>query len=941
MKQALIDKLNGDLSQNKSVPFWSWNNSLSEEVLLKQIDDMYSVGIGGFIMHARLGMCDEYLGEKWFSCIQACLKKARELNMEAWVYDENGWPSGFVGGKLLENVSFRARYLEFKVGAFDGAAFATFITDETEGYKRVEAPVDGVTEYYSVYLRISPSNTDILNPAAVDAFIAETHEKYYARFAESFGRELVGFFTDEPQFYARATPYTPFAEPVFARDGANIKDGLIWLFVQDERGYAFRQKYYGTLNDLYVHNYYKKLYDWCEAHNCKLTGHSAEENSLGDQMYGAAAVTPTYEFEHVPGIDCLCRNAFPVLSSKQVGSAASQLGKKFVLTETFACSGHDTIPKELKNIAEMQYFNGINKTCQHLYPYSVAGQGKIDHPPVFSPQANWFEGFKEFNDYFTRLGGIISDTRENCDIVIISPVREIWMDYLKADPYGSVAHTEGAFRELLAELHAGGVTYQLADEAILKNHGSVENKTLRVGNMEYSTVLVPNMRTLSKTTIDLLREYALNGGKLCVLRNIEYADGVKQNVALESNTSFSDIKANAEIKFSCEGNCFITSRSGDIGDFIFVKNASLDEPAVVRFENVAENYVALDLLTLKTRKISNVLHLEKCGSYILVKDESAESVCPKTVAEDVTANFSVYSVSENYLVIDYGAYSYNGTDYCEQMPMPKLFEQILRADYKGKLFIKHEFNLAEKMPLSLVMEKGRLLSATVNGRDVNFEPSAFDINFVQADISSAVEVGKNTFVYEVDYYQHEGVYYALFAPNVTESLRNCLYYDTHIENVYLKGDFVLSDDFTLSKRRELPELSSQNYKKGYPFFYGKMLIKGVYNYDGVGSRTLALGGRFVMAKVRSGDREEIIALDTQKDVSHLLKKGENLIEIEVRSSLRNLFGPHHYIVPEPLGVAPSWFNMRGSWKDGNAEKYAFDYHSVPFGIDKIEFLHEI
>ena len=59
-------------NEYKSIPFWSWNNELDEKELVKQIEDMYSVGIGGFIMHARMGLTTEYLSEKWFSCIDAC-----------------------------------------------------------------------------------------------------------------------------------------------------------------------------------------------------------------------------------------------------------------------------------------------------------------------------------------------------------------------------------------------------------------------------------------------------------------------------------------------------------------------------------------------------------------------------------------------------------------------------------------------------------------------------------------------------------------------------------------------------------------------------------------------------------------------------------------------------------------------------------------------------
>ena len=123
----LKDILNVEHKEYQNIPFWSWNSKIEEEELVKQIVDMKSVGIGGFIMHARAGLSIEYLGEKWFSCIDACLKKAKELNMEAWIYDENGWPSGFAGGKLLENIDFRAQFLDYKVlDYFDENAFIVY-----------------------------------------------------------------------------------------------------------------------------------------------------------------------------------------------------------------------------------------------------------------------------------------------------------------------------------------------------------------------------------------------------------------------------------------------------------------------------------------------------------------------------------------------------------------------------------------------------------------------------------------------------------------------------------------------------------------------------------------------------------------------------------------------------------------------------------------------
>lgn len=46
-------------------------------------------------MHARSGLLTEYLSEEWMQCIEVCAEEAQKLDMKAWFYDENGWPSGF------------------------------------------------------------------------------------------------------------------------------------------------------------------------------------------------------------------------------------------------------------------------------------------------------------------------------------------------------------------------------------------------------------------------------------------------------------------------------------------------------------------------------------------------------------------------------------------------------------------------------------------------------------------------------------------------------------------------------------------------------------------------------------------------------------------------------------------------------------------------------
>ena len=94
------------------------------------------------------------------------------------------------------------------------------------------------------------------------------------------------------------------------------------------------------------------------------------------------------------------------------------------------------------------------------------------------------------------------------------------------------------------------------------------------------------------------------------------------------------------------------------------------------------------------------------------------------------------------------------------------------------------------------------------------------------------------------------------------------------------------------------------------------------------------------AEVTANGKSVRIALDTEKDISPVLRKGKNEVRLVLRSSLRNLFGPHHYKVPEPMGVSPYNFEFRGDWKNGNPSEYTDEYHFVPFGVKKMTIRYE-
>jgi hypothetical protein len=85
--------------------------------------------------------------------------------------------------------------------------------------------------------------------------------------------------------------------------------------------------------------------------------------------------------------------------------------------------------------------------------------------------------------------------------------------------------------------------------------------------------------------------------------------------------------------------------------------------------------------------------------------------------------------------------------------------------------------------------------------------------------------------------------------------------------------------------------------------------------------------RAAVAHVRvNGQQAGTVAWQPHRvDVTDALKAGENVIEIELVGTLRNLLGPHHLNDGDLAWTGPWQFRDKNRWTD--------DYILVPFGLD--------
>ncbi|MBQ3669502.1 MAG: hypothetical protein II920_09805 [Clostridia bacterium] len=970
MAVSIMEKLRGDLTDYKPIPFWSWNDELEPEHLRRQIRDMKKAGIGGFFMHARGGLTTEYLGEDWFKCVGASVDEAEKQGMRAWAYDENGWPSGFAGMKLLEDKANHAHYIVCRhADAFDPKALGCYRVEDGELVRLTD---DDGSPCECVYDMTNDSVVDILNWKIVRAFIEETHEKYNRRFAKQFGNVLMGFFTDEPQYFRYETAYSPVMPGKYrSKYSSDMLEELGALFLDCRQAPRFRYRYWLTMNELYTEAFAGQIYRWCTEHNCKLTGHTIDENSLFGQMMCSGGVMPFYEYEHIPGIDWLCRITGNEMAPRQVSSVAMQLGKPQVLTETFAACGWGVTPRELKRIAEWQYVHGVNLMCHHLYPYSIRGQRKRDYPAFYSPHNPWTRDLKHFNDYFTRVGYMLSQSREIADTLIIHPIHSAYLTFRRNDR-STLKKLNDDFVNLVEGLSAVGIIHHYADESLLKKYGSIKNGKLVVGKCAYSNVVVPDMPCIDESTLSLLTEFVKAGGKLCFAgeQKPHLVDGEERSYALESNIAIGEITNHGFSLRDAHTDIRITVRKAEFGDFVYAVNTSKDwrqtnvfhinAKGARKFNPERPGFEPLYFRKLE-RGIDIPLELEPGESTIIFLSSLAESApAPdaKSVREFLKPEAIIENMDDNCLTLDTAALSYDGESYTGMLPVMAISDRMLREGQNRTIYLKYCFNVTAKPAIiKLETEKWEGAELTLNGvrleRDL---PGALDFSFRAADISKLLRTGKNELIVRLDYYQREEVYKIFKGVYVepdgtTESKLNCLSYDTDIEAVYIRGDFCL-DEFTLTEG-ENGTLSSKGgfsitlprkyvnlselAEEGFPFFGGSMSVRTIIPAKGDES-IVRLKGNYCTARVSiNGGKERLIMFSDSVNVAGELKKGDNEIRITLTNSLRNTLGDFHASPnPEPEATSPDSFTHYGNWRDGRCEGYTDDYSFVKFGIESIE-----
>jgi hypothetical protein len=552
----------------RGAPFWAWNCKLDKRLVETQIEYLKEMGLGGFHMHSRTGMATEYLGTEFMELINACVAKAEKENMLAWLYDEDRWPSGAAGGLVTKDPKYRARKLVFSPnektdfvakeaaiqsgGTYFVACYDILLNENGElaYYKRIETSGKATGDKWYAWCMTNETNpwfnnqtyVDTLGKAAMDKFIEITYEGYKNAIGDKFGGVVPAIFTDEPQFEKKkalnfakdkAEVILPWTNDLtdtymdaYGLDLLECLPEMVWE-LPDGRISKARYLYHDHIAERFAGAFADNCGKWCEDNNLMLTGHMMEEPTLESQSAMLGDAMRSYRSFQLPGIDMLCDHV-ELTTAKQAQSACHQYGREGVLSELYGVTNWDFDFRGHKFQGDWQAALGVTVRVQHLSWVSMAGEAKRDYPASINYQSPWYKEYPYVEDHFARLNTVLTRGTPVVKVGVIHPVESYW---LHMGPWESTStireQLDNNFQKITEWLLFGQVDFDFICESTLSGLCPAGLNPLKVGKMEYSTIIVPGCETLRQSTLDRLEQFRKNGGRLVFVGECpKYMDSV-------------------------------------------------------------------------------------------------------------------------------------------------------------------------------------------------------------------------------------------------------------------------------------------------------------------------------------------------------------------------------------------------------------------------------
>lgn len=561
-------------------PYYGLNGPVTLDTVRHDLDTMHALGYQAVTVQYGYGASFAYLSPEYFAFFKQFVAEAKQRDMRVWIVDDAGYPSGFAGGKFTElhpELRMQALVLAERLALQPGQPIhravgpdTVSVTATTEGDESHPVVIDFTGNRFHwtapntlsrwtitiVEHRFSTSPTrsdtnpkrvkdgsqsleDYLDPAATAQYLAFTHEAYKKAVGEEFGKTILGFRGDEPDYSIAGLPWTPrFFDRFQQIKGYDIrpylaaftpavhipgqKDAPPALLSESNR--RAKADYYDVFSQMFRDGFFKPQAEWCAANHLEYQVHLNHEEMEMQLVRSEGSFFRDMQHVQVPGIDSIWHQIwtdtisdFPRLAS----SVAHVYGHPRAFTESFAAYRPEPDVAMARYILNEQFVRGINLVETMYYPATSTpnrgGPAKYMQDPAYPALVA----------YVRRMSYLMSMGRPDANVALYLPSASMWLGDATADTQlvsaeRLLSEHQIDFDVVDEDFLSGAHEPQFSDCAVIPNRstekhcGVPASLTTNSGN-KYSTVIIPNATVLSDTAWTCLRNFVVSGNRVLFL----------------------------------------------------------------------------------------------------------------------------------------------------------------------------------------------------------------------------------------------------------------------------------------------------------------------------------------------------------------------------------------------------------------------------------------
>ena len=541
-------------------PFWFWNGQIKEEEILRQLELIRNSGCRGAVIHARKGNKIPYLSERWFELVRYTCSHAGKKGLKIWIYDEDGYPSGNAGGKvqaLHPEVMQKSLLFQYEGTDPEQPAFAAY---DPESYQRLdETRVPANTPALRFHLKELAAHVDTLNPLSAELFLKITHERYYQELHDFFGSVIEAFYTDDVSFLSCLTSgyvFSPVLEKEWHRRyGQSVLESLPFLVEELPGSSEIRTRYFRLAQELFLKNFIIPQRQWCNEHGVCYIGHLCyDEGPQNSSICSFTSAMPFMKNQDVPSIDDFLlemsdqrylgrpynddslrvlhvgnRRLASLKTYKQGASIAHQFGTGKLSAETLTYLLWEISPDFLNLQMFFELGMGVNLITPHAFYYTIGDVAGYDSVPSYFFQQPWFSHCNLMFSTWTHIAELLIQGNFHCKVLVLEPSgdigamcgKEVLADFpmQTREPRESVHEIHDVLIRVIQLLLRRHVGFDLGDEVLVAENAIAGNGVLKVGNMNYDTVILTDQEHLSGRMRNILDDFQKSGGMLLDSRN--------------------------------------------------------------------------------------------------------------------------------------------------------------------------------------------------------------------------------------------------------------------------------------------------------------------------------------------------------------------------------------------------------------------------------------